>query len=124
MPHTVLIVDDEEGMLTILNIILGRAGFHILTATNGYDALDLILEHNPSVVVLDDMMPGITGGEVCKQVKANPKTRLIPIVMHSAGMQVKDDRYIAEIGADAALSKPVSPGKMVDTVRQFLVQGV
>jgi len=124
MPHTVLIVDDEEGMLTILNIILGRAGFRILTATNGYDALDLILEHNPSVVVLDDMMPGITGGEVCKQVKSNPKTRLIPIVMHSAGMKVKDDRYLAEIGADAALSKPVSPGKMVDTVRQFLVQGV
>lgn len=124
MPHKILVVDDEEGMLTILKIILGRAGFQVLAANCGEDALKMIRSEHPSVVVLDDMMPIMTGSEVCMKVKADPEVRHIPIVMHSAGIHIQDENYIERIGADASLSKPCPPGKMVDTVRSFLVQGV
>jgi CheY-like chemotaxis protein len=121
MKQPVLIVDDEEGMLHMLGFILERAGYKTLTADNGIDALEMIQQHHPAIVILDDMMPGLTGSEVCIKIKADETLRHIPIVMHSAAPQIQSETYIRRIGADAALMKPCPPRKMLEAIANFIV---
>ena len=123
MAKTVLIVDDEQGMLRILTIILQRAGYDILTASNGDDALQLLQSHHPDVVVLDDMMPGLSGGDLCTYIKQEPTLRDIPVIMHSAGVNVKNSAWLEQIGADGGLSKPCPAPVMMNTIAQCLARG-
>src|SRR5690554_5215006 len=95
----VLVVDDEEGFLQIIQVLLGRAGYETLTASDGREGLEMIYQHQPDMVILDDMMPGLTGGEVCLQLKKDSKFNHIPIVMYSAGAKVRNPDYIRQIGA-------------------------
>lgn len=118
--YQVLIVDDDESMLHILELILGRAGYKILTADNGSDALEIVYRQRPALIILDEMMPGISGGEVCTRIKTDQLLRSIPVIMHSAGTQIQSEAYLARIGADAALAKPCPPKKVVETVANFL----
>ncbi|MDX1993435.1 MAG: response regulator [bacterium] len=120
MTHQVLIVDDDESMLHILGLILDRAGYKTLTADNGEDALQMIYNHRPSIVILDEMMPGLSGGEVCSRIKKDELLRSTPIIMHSAGTQIQSEAYLRRIGADAALAKPCPPKKVVETVATIL----
>jgi len=122
--HKVLIVDDDESMLHILGLILDRAGYKTITADNGIDALDMVKRYRPSLVILDEMMPGISGGEVCTRIKADELLRHTPVVMHSAGTQIQSESYLRRIGADAALAKPCPPKKVVETVANILAQTV
>jgi CheY-like chemotaxis protein len=117
---TVLVVDDEEGFLQIIQVILKRAGYKTLTANNGLDGLDMIYNYRPDVVILDDMMPGMTGGEVCMQVKNDPEVRKIPIIMYSAGAKVRNRDYIQQIGADGVLFKPSLPNEIIETIANSL----
>lgn len=117
---TVLVVDDEEGFLQIIQVILKRAGYKTLTANNGLDGLDMIYNYRPDVVILDDMMPGMTGGEVCMQVKNDPEVRMIPIIMYSAGAKVRNRDYIQQIGADGVLFKPSLPNEIIETIANSL----
>ncbi len=117
---TVLVVDDEEGFLQIIQVILKRAGYKTLTANNGLDGLDMIYNYRPDVVILDDMMPGMTGGEVCMQVKNDPEVRKIPIIMYSAGAKVRNRDYIQQIGADGVLFKPSLPNEIIETIANTL----
>jgi len=120
----VLIVDDEDGMLRILGIILERAGFKPLFARNGKEALDAIKTYRPGVVILDDMLPGgITGGDVCARVKEDARLCNIPIIMHSAGVKIQSRSYLREIGADAALFKPCHPTRILEAINGFLAVG-
>ncbi|MBL8163436.1 MAG: response regulator, partial [Anaerolineae bacterium] len=70
--QTVLVVDDEITFLDILKIVLRRAGFQVLTAMDGQEGLDLIYEHRPHLVVLDDMLPSVSGGDICLTIKQDP----------------------------------------------------
>lgn len=117
---TVLIIDDEEGFLQITQIILRRAGYQTLAATNGADGLQMIYHHRPDIVILDDMMPGLTGGDVCMRIKNDPEIRNIPVVMHSAGAKVRNPQYIRQIGADGVLYKPSLPHEMLETISRWL----
>ncbi len=117
--RTVLIIDDEEGFLQIVQIILRRAGYKTLVATNGSEGLDMIYAHHPDIVILDDMMPGLTGGDVCMRIKNDPAVRNIPVVMHSAGAKVRNPQYIRQIGADGVLYKPSLPSEIIETINRW-----
>lgn len=121
---TVLVIDDEEGFLQIMQIILKRAGFATLAATNGEAGLDLAYEHHPDVIILDDMMPGMSGGDVCMQIKGDPDIANIAVIMYSAGAKVRNTAYIEQIGADGVMFKPSLPNEILDTVRGFIDAGV
>lgn len=122
--QTILIVDDEPAFLEILRMILHRSGYNLLTASDGAQALELIQAHNPDLALIDDMLPGISGGEVCQAVKNDAALCHIPVILYSAGPRVRDHNFIAKIRADAALYKPFRPDEVLRLVRSFLVTPV
>jgi two-component system, OmpR family, alkaline phosphatase synthesis response regulator PhoP len=117
---TVLVVDDEDGFVQITQIILKKAGFKTLAASNGAEALDLIYTYRPDVVILDDMMPGMTGGDVCSQIKRDAEVSHTRVIMHSAGAKIRNPAYIAQIGADGVLFKPSLPGEIIEAVNSVI----
>ena len=117
---TVLIIDDEEGFLQIIQVILKRAGYNTLVATDGERGIEMVYAHRPDMIILDDMMPGLTGGDVCIKLKSDPNIAGIPVVMHSAGAKVRNPAYIEQIGADGVLFKPSLPNEIVETVSHWL----
>lgn len=121
---TVLIVDDEEGFLQIIQVILKRAGYKTLVANNGTDGLDMVYAYRPDVIILDDMMPGLTGGDVCLHIKNDSAVQNIPIIMYSAGAKVRNPDYIRQIGADGVLFKPSLPNEIVETIQSCLEASV
>lgn len=119
----VLIVDDETSFLDIMNVILPRAGFEIITSTHGKEGLQMLYEHQPDLALLDDMLPGMSGGDICLTVKGDPTIRHIPVVLYSAGPRVRDGEFIRRIGADAVLFKPFRPADVVRTINDCLRGG-
>jgi CheY-like chemotaxis protein len=117
---TVLVIDDEAGFLQIIQMILKRAGFGTLVASDGEQGIEMVYAHRPDVIILDDMMPGITGGEVCMKLKSDPAVADIPVVMHSAGAKVRNPAYIAQIGADDVLFKPSLPNDIVEKINAWI----
>jgi len=120
MKQTILIVDDETSFLDILQIILQRAGYKTLVTTNGKEGLSMVYEHRPSLVVLDDMLPGISGGDICMTLKSDPSVSHIPVILYSAGPRVREREFIRQIGANATISKPFKPKDVVEMVTNFL----
>jgi CheY-like chemotaxis protein len=119
MMSVVLVVDDEPGFLIIMQAILERAGHKVLCAEHGAEGLAMARQHHPDVILLDEMMPGMTGGEVCTRLKADPTTRSIAVVMHSASPGAVAPAYIKQIGADGALLKPCLPVEILKTVATY-----
>ncbi len=120
MKQTILIVDDETSFLDILQIILQRAGYKTVVTANGREGLRLVYEHRPSLVVLDDMLPGISGGDICMTLKNDPSVSHIPVILYSAGPRVREREFIRQIGANAVMSKPFKPKDVVQLVAECL----
>lgn len=118
--RTILIVDDEQGFLHILQVVLQRAGFTTITATSARDALRVIAQGSIDLIILDDMMPEMSGSDLCVHLKADPAYQHIPIVMHSAGLKIHDKTHIQRIGADGVLPKPSQPRDIVEMVKRFV----
>ncbi len=117
---TILIVDDEIGIQLILQALFQRAGYETLLAADGKSGIELIQNRHPDLVILDDMLPDITGSDVCYKLKCDPLTQRTIIVMYSAGRRVQDRAHISAIRADAALAKPARPAELVKTVANLL----
>ena len=124
MKQTILIVDDETSFLDILQIILQRAGYKTVVTTNGKEGLSMVYEHRPSLVVLDDMLPGISGGDICMTLKNDPSVSHIPVILYSAGPRVREREFIRQIGANATLSKPFKPKDVVQMIANCLMAAV
>ena len=120
MKQTILIVDDETSFLDILQIILQRAGYKTVVTTNGKEGLNMVYEHRPNLVVLDDMLPGISGGDICMTIKNDPSVSHIPVILYSAGPRVREREFIRQIGANASMSKPFKPKDVVQLVANCL----
>lgn len=120
----VLVIDDEPGFLNLMQVILERAGHEVLFAEHGAEGLEMARKHHPDVILLDEMMPGMSGGEVCTRLKSDPATRDIPVVIHSAAPSACAPAYLKAIGADAALLKPSLPVEILDTVATCLCASV
>lgn len=117
---TVLVVDDERGFLQIVQIILQRAGYQPLLANNASEALKFIDTKRPDAIILDDDMPGLSGGDLCQRLKADPRTRHIRVVMFSANERIRDPEFLASIQADGAISKPAMPADILSTLEASL----
>ena len=117
---TVLIVEDEPAQAEVLAYNLEAEGFHVITADNGEDALILVDENMPDLIILDWMMPHISGIEVCRRLKMRPETRSIPIIMLSARSEEFDRVRGLETGADDYVAKPYSINELMARVRAQL----
>ena len=121
--ESILIVDDEPFIVRSLTFVLRKAGFSVLEAWNGEQALERIRETRPKIVFLDVMMPKMSGYEVCEAVKAEPWGGEVTIIMLTAKGQESDrDRGLAA-GADEYMTKPFSPSRIVDRVRELMGSG-
>jgi two-component system alkaline phosphatase synthesis response regulator PhoP len=120
MGKRILVVDDEEDILELLGYSLGREGYDVLTAATGEEALKKAKGNAVDLVVLDLMLPGVDGLEVCRQLKANGETRSIPIVMLTAKGEESDVVAGLELGADDYVTKPFSPRVLLARIRAVL----
>ena len=116
----ILVADDEPDVLTLLSLNLRRAGFDVITAEDGERALKLAREESPALVILDLMMPGLSGLEVAKQLKQLPATARIPVLMLTAKSDEVDRIVGLELGADDYVTKPFSPREIVLRVQSVL----
>ncbi len=109
----VLIVEDEVAIMTLLRYNLEKEGFAVITTGNGEEAVNLIKENKPDIVVLDWMLPGMTGVEVCKHVRWNQDIKNTPIIMLSARGEEGDRIRGLDSGADDYMVKPFSPPELI-----------
>ncbi|HLZ57234.1 MAG TPA: response regulator transcription factor [Ktedonosporobacter sp.] len=117
MSQKILIIEDEEGIVHLLNLYLKDAGFTVVVAGDGADGLALHAREHPDLVILDIMLPAIDGFEVCRRIRAWSKT---PILMLTARSDENDRINGLDLGADDYLVKPFSPRELVSRVRAIL----
>lgn len=117
---SILVVDDEEDVLELVCYNLGKEGYKTTTASSGDDAIKKAKVALPDLIVLDLMLPGRDGLEVCKELKSDSKTRHIPIVMLTAKGEESDIVTGLEIGADDYVTKPFSPRVLLARIRRIL----
>ncbi|MGC2424371.1 MAG: response regulator [Nitrospirota bacterium] len=120
MSKKILVVDDEMHILRIVKYKLESAGYDVLTALNGIEALKLAREEKPALIFLDIMMPGMNGYEVCSQLKNDPETKDIIIIMLTAKGQESDKIKGLEVGVDEYITKPFSPQDLLDRTKDLL----
>jgi DNA-binding response OmpR family regulator len=120
MAKEILIVDDEPGIVVPVQFLMEQQGYNVMTANRGEDALDLIYQYKPDLVLLDIMLPGIDGYEVCEILRLNPDYRDVKIVFFTAkGRETEIAKGLA-LGADAYITKPYSNVELVAKVKELL----
>ena len=117
---TVLVVEDEAAQREVLRYNLEAEGFRVASAGNGEEAMVLLDEENPDVIVLDWMLPNLSGIEVCRQIKTRPETRGVPVIMLSARSEEVDRVRGLETGADDYVVKPYSLRELMARVKAQL----
>ena len=120
MAVTILIADDEPNQLELLSYNLGQAGFVVLQAMDGQGALRQIEEHHPDLVILDWMMPHMSGIELCRALRSRADTKLLPVIILSARGEEGDRTLGLDTGADDYMSKPFSPRELISRVKALL----
>ena len=116
----ILIVDDDPGLLKILQVNLISHGFTVLTAETGEQGLELIKKDPPDLVILDVILPGIKGREVCKRIKEDSKTKDIPVIFLTAKDSSDDIAAELKLGAIAHLTKPIDFQRLLLELRKIL----
>jgi two-component system phosphate regulon response regulator PhoB len=117
---TILVVEDEKDIVDLIAYHLKQSGFSVLTALDGPSALEQAKKKRPGLVILDLMLPGMDGKDVCRALKSNPLTQSIPILMLTAKSEEMDRVIGFELGADDYVTKPFSPRELVLRVKAIL----
>ena len=120
MGSKIFIADDESGFVSTLKSRLEFEGFEITTAPDGKAALERIPGEAPALILLDVMMPAVNGYQVCRELKENPDTKSIPILMLTAKSQESDKFWGMEAGADAYLTKPFDMDELIEKIGALL----
>jgi two-component system alkaline phosphatase synthesis response regulator PhoP len=120
MKEKILVVDDEKDILELIDFNLSKNGYRVRTVTSGEEALDLIKENDYDLIILDLMLPGVDGFDICKIIKADKHKANIPIVMVTAKADEADKVAGLEIGADHYVTKPFSPRELLAIVKATL----
>ena len=120
MSARILVVDDIPANVKLLEARLSAEYFDVLTASNGAEALDLVRKLRPDLILMDIQLPQVSGLEVTRWIKDDPELRAIPVVAVTAFAMKGDEERIREGGCEAYLSKPISVGKFIETVRRFI----
>lgn len=116
----VLVVDDEKNIRRLVQINLERAGYEVMTANDGMECLQKVAEFNPDLIVMDWMMPILSGHESLKRLQANPATKAIPVIMLTAKTQDNDVLKGWQSGCSSYLTKPFSPPELLAFVERIL----
>jgi CheY-like chemotaxis protein/MinD-like ATPase involved in chromosome partitioning or flagellar assembly len=124
MAEVLLIVDDDVDTLRLVGLMLQRQGYTILTANNGQQAINMVVEEQPDLILLDVMMPGMDGYEVTRHLRGDPNTADIPIIMFTAKTQLDDKVTGFEAGADDYLTKPTQPRELFAHVKAVLARSM
>jgi two-component system phosphate regulon response regulator PhoB len=120
MAVTILIADDEPNQLELVSYNLEQAGFNVVRAIHGQDAMQKIEDHRPDLVVLDWMMPHMSGIELCRLLRSRPDTKMLPVIILSARGEEGDRTLGLDTGADDYMSKPFSPRELLSRVKALL----
>jgi CheY-like chemotaxis protein len=118
--ESILIVDDTLVTLKLTRIFLASQGYHILTASSAEEALEVLRDHHPHLVLTDIQLPGIDGLELTRRIKSSGATRAIPVVALAAFADAGEEQDALKAGCDACISRPVEPRALGLRVRQFL----
>ena len=116
----VLVVDDEENIRMLVKFNLEKAGYEVLEASDGNKAIETAVNSTPDIVILDLMLPGIDGLEVCRHLKRHPRTAALPIIMLTAKSDEIDRVIGLELGADDYMTKPFSQRELVARIKAVL----
>ena len=117
---TVLVIDDEKDLIELVRYNLEKEGFDVIAATDGQSGVEVVRKHRPDLVVLDLMMPGLDGLQVCQRLRSDPRTARVPIIMLTAKATEADRVVGLEFGADDYVTKPFSPREVVARVKAVL----
>jgi len=120
MKEKILVIDDEKDILELIDYNLTKNGYRVKTATSGEDALELVKENDYDLIILDLMLPGVDGFDICKIIKADKQKENIPIIMVTAKADEADKVAGLEIGADHYVTKPFSPRELLAIVKATL----
>ena len=120
MARTIFIADDELDFASTLRSRLEFEGFVVTTAVDGKEALQRIPDEKPDLILLDIMMPTMNGYQVCRELKINPDTRRIPVLMLTAKSQESDKFWGKEAGADDYVTKPFDMEDLIEKIRGLL----
>lgn len=121
--HTIMVVDDEPDIVRLVKISLEMANFDVIDASSGVEALEKVKQRVPDLFLLDIMMPDMNGYEVCQRLKADEKTRNIPVVMLTAKGQKGDAEQGLRVGADDYIIKPFDPYELSEQITEILKEG-
>jgi phosphate regulon transcriptional regulator PhoB len=116
----ILIVDDEQDLTELVSYNLAKNGFKVTAVPDAEEALDAIKRGNIDLIILDQMLPGLQGTELCRIVRSSPKTASLPIIMLTARGDVQDKVQGLETGADDYMTKPFSPRELIARVQALL----
>jgi DNA-binding response OmpR family regulator len=120
MPDKILIVDDEPSIIVALQFLMEQNGFETLVAFSGEEAMEIISQHRPALVLLDIMLPVVDGFEVCQRIRENPEWKEIRIVLVTALGSDANVTKGLDLGADAYVTKPFSNADLVAKVKELL----
>ena len=120
MPKEILIVDDEPDVVVPIQFLMEQQGYLVMVAERGEDALDLIYQYKPDLVILDILLPGIDGYEVCEIIRLDPSFRDVKIIFLTARDREVDIAKGLSLGADAYITKPFLNTELVAKVRELL----
>jgi two-component system cell cycle response regulator len=120
MGKRILVVDDDPTSLKLLDLVLNKEGYQVMTASNGLEALRKARLESPDLLILDVMLPGFDGFEICHRLRTEPATATMPIMMLSSKQQKSDQDAASKVGANAFLAKPVDRTALLTKVAELL----
>ncbi|HEY2585419.1 MAG TPA: response regulator transcription factor [Tepidisphaeraceae bacterium] len=121
---TILVIDDEKDLIELVRYNLEKEGYDVIAAADGQSGLEVVKRHRPDLVMLDLMMPGLDGLQVCQQLRSDPRAGRIPVIMLTAKATEADRIVGLELGADDYITKPFSPREVVARVKAVLRRSV
>lgn len=120
MPKKIMVVDDEPYIARVIKFKLEQEGYTVISANDGQSGLQKIKEEKPDLVLLDVMMPGLSGYEVCQKIKEDAELAGIPVVILTAKGQERDREQGLTMGASDYITKPFSPNRLLELVKSMI----
>lgn len=120
MAKQVLLIEDEPNIIEAISFILSRDGWSVSTHANGETAMDAVRRHTPDALVLDVMLPGRSGYEILQDLRADPATTTLPVLMLTARGQKKDRELADKLGATRFMTKPFSNAEVLAVLREMI----
>lgn len=120
MEKSVLLIEDEPNIIEAISFILSRDGWRVATHSNGVDAVSVVGERNPDLVILDVMLPGRSGYDILRDLRADAGTQDLPVLMLTARGQLRDREMAETLGASRFMTKPFSNAEVLEAVNDLV----